>query len=40
VFVTIHPSFILRIREAADKAAERARFLDDMTKIRKLMAHH
>ena len=28
VFVTIHPSFILRIREPDDKEAERARFLD------------
>ena len=26
VFITIHPSFILRIREPHDKAAERARF--------------
>ena len=26
VFITIHPSFILRIREPEDKAAERARF--------------
>ena len=37
VFVTIHPSFILRIREAADKEAERDRFLDDMKAVRKLM---
>jgi uracil-DNA glycosylase family protein len=40
VFVTIHPSFILRIREPADKQAERARFLDDMVKIRQLMGAH
>ncbi len=38
VFVTIHPSFILRIREAADKEAERARFLKDMRAVKKLMA--
>jgi DNA polymerase len=38
VFVTIHPSFILRIREPADKQAERERFLDDMRKVKRLMA--
>jgi uracil-DNA glycosylase len=38
IFVTIHPSFILRIREAADKQAERARFLADMRAVKKLMA--
>ncbi|MER9949252.1 UdgX family uracil-DNA binding protein [Mesorhizobium sp. M0047] len=38
VFVTIHPSFILRIREPADKQAERDRFLDDMRKVKRLMA--
>ncbi|MGX9118329.1 UdgX family uracil-DNA binding protein [Mesorhizobium sp. BHbsci] len=38
VFVTIHPSFILRIREPADKQAERERFLQDMKAVRKLMA--
>jgi uracil-DNA glycosylase family protein len=38
IFVTIHPSFILRIRERADKEAERARFLDDMKAVKKLMA--
>ncbi|RUU03200.1 uracil-DNA glycosylase [Mesorhizobium sp. USDA-HM6] len=38
VFVTIHPSLILRIREPADKDAERARFLKDMLKVKKLMA--
>ncbi|TJU98252.1 MAG: uracil-DNA glycosylase [Mesorhizobium sp.] len=38
VFVTIHPSFILRIREAADKAAERERFLQDMKQVKRLMA--
>jgi uracil-DNA glycosylase len=30
VFLTIHPSFILRIREPTDKNAERQRFLADM----------
>jgi uracil-DNA glycosylase family protein len=38
VFITIHPSFILRIREPADKQAERERFLDDMRKVKRLMA--
>jgi uracil-DNA glycosylase family protein len=38
IFVTIHPSFILRIREPEDKAAERARFLKDMKAVKKLMA--
>ncbi len=37
VFLTVHPSFILRIREEADKQAERARFLADMRAVRKLM---
>ncbi|WP_352762737.1 UdgX family uracil-DNA binding protein [Mesorhizobium sp. M0189] len=38
VFVTIHPSFILRIREPADKRAERERFLQDMRAVKRLMA--
>lgn len=38
VFLTIHPSFILRIREQEDKEAERGRFLNDMRKVRQLMA--
>ncbi len=38
VFVTIHPSFILRIREPADKAAERDRFLDDIRAVKTLLA--
>ena len=37
VFLTIHPSFILRIREEADRQAERARFLADMRAVRELM---
>nr|WP_281405956.1 UdgX family uracil-DNA binding protein [Mesorhizobium sp. B2-5-3] len=38
VFITIHPSFILRIRDRADKEAERERFLDDMKQVKRLMA--
>ena len=37
VFLTIHPSFILRIPDAADKDAERRRFLQDMQAVKKLM---
>jgi uracil-DNA glycosylase len=37
VFLTVHPSFILRIRERADAAAERARFLDDIRRVKELM---
>ena len=37
IFLTIHPSFILRIRDAADKEAERGRFLDDMRAVKGLM---
>jgi uracil-DNA glycosylase family protein len=37
VFLTIHPSLILRIREPADKRAERERFLADMKAVKKLM---
>ncbi|MHB2263729.1 UdgX family uracil-DNA binding protein [Aliihoeflea sp. PC F10.4] len=38
VFITIHPSFILRIRERAEAEAERARFVADMRKVKELMA--
>ena len=38
VFLTIHPSFILRIPELADKEAERQRFLEDMLAVKNLMA--
>ncbi|MFN3765552.1 MAG: UdgX family uracil-DNA binding protein [Aliihoeflea sp.] len=38
VFITIHPSFILRIRERADAEAERARFVADMVAVKKMMA--
>ncbi|MER9390474.1 MULTISPECIES: UdgX family uracil-DNA binding protein [unclassified Mesorhizobium] len=37
VFITIHPSFILRIHEPADKEAERERFLRDMREVKRLM---
>ena len=37
VFITIHPSFILRIREPEEKQAERARFLKDVRKVAGLM---
>ncbi|MBL8578444.1 MAG: UdgX family uracil-DNA binding protein [Mesorhizobium sp.] len=37
IFLTIHPSFILRIPDANDKEAERARFLDDIREVKKLM---
>lgn len=37
VFVTVHPSFILRIRDGADKQAERAKFLRDMKAVKELM---
>ncbi|MBA3449455.1 MAG: UdgX family uracil-DNA binding protein [Pseudaminobacter sp.] len=38
IFLTIHPSYILRIRDSADKDAERARFLADMKAVKRLMA--
>ena len=38
VFITIHPSFILRIRERDEAEAERARFLKDMKAVKKLIA--
>ncbi|KQZ12683.1 DNA polymerase [Mesorhizobium sp. Root554] len=37
VFITIHPSFILRIPDPADKEAERARFMKDMKAVKALM---
>ena len=37
MFLTIHPSFILRLREPADKDAERARFLADIRQVKALM---
>jgi probable DNA metabolism protein len=38
IFLTIHPSFVLRIRDSSDKEAERERFLKDMLAVKKLMA--
>lgn len=38
VFLTIHPSFILRIPDPADKEAERERFLRDMKAVKSLLA--
>src|SRR5690606_33668564 len=38
IFLTVHPSFILRIRDATDKQAERQRFLRDMLSVKRLMA--
>lgn len=37
VFLTIHPSFLLRIPDPAEKEAERARFLADMRAVKELM---
>ena len=37
-WVTIHPSFLLRIREESDRRAERKRFVDDLKRIRKRAA--
>jgi DNA polymerase len=36
VFVTVHPSYLLRIPDEAAKQAERKRFLDDMKAVKKL----
>jgi probable DNA metabolism protein len=36
VFVTIHPSFILRLRESEDREREFAAFVADLTKARRL----
>ncbi|QPC89432.1 UdgX family uracil-DNA binding protein [Mesorhizobium sp. INR15] len=38
VFITIHPSFILRIQDLAEKETERERFLHDMKQVKRLMA--
>ena len=38
VFLTIHPSFILRIPDAAEKEAERRRFRADLVAVGRLMA--
>jgi DNA polymerase len=36
VFITVHPSYLLRIPDEAAKEAERGRFLDDMKMVKKL----
>jgi DNA polymerase len=36
VFLTVHPSYLLRIPDAAAKEAERKRFLDDIKTVKKL----
>jgi len=36
VFITVHPSYLLRIPDQATKQAARRRFLDDMKKVKKL----
>jgi uracil-DNA glycosylase len=38
VFISVHPSYLLRIRDDADKRAERKRFTADMRAIGKLLA--
>ena len=38
VFVTVHPSFLLRVPDAAAKAREYAAFVRDLKAIRALMA--
>jgi DNA polymerase len=38
VFVTVHPSFLLRVPDAAAKAREYAAFVQDLKAIRALMA--
>jgi uracil-DNA glycosylase len=38
VFVTVHPSFLLRVPDAAAKAREYAAFVQDLKAIRTLMA--
>jgi DNA polymerase len=40
VLVTIHPSYLLRIRNEADRRAEYARFVADLQRARKLAARH
>ncbi|WP_282438649.1 UdgX family uracil-DNA binding protein [Sinorhizobium psoraleae] len=40
VLVTIHPSYLLRIRDGSDAAAQRARFVEDLTKVAVYEAEH
>jgi DNA polymerase len=37
VFITVHPSYLLRLPDAASKAREYAAFVDDLRAIRALM---
>jgi DNA polymerase len=37
-WVTVHPSFLLRIRDDSDRRTERKRFVDDLKRIRKRAA--
>jgi DNA polymerase len=37
-FVTVHPSFLLRLPDEDSKAAEYARFVADLCRIRRMMA--
>jgi DNA polymerase len=38
VFITVHPSYLLRLPDEATKAAERGRFVDDMRAVGRLLA--
>ncbi|MBP1884381.1 DNA polymerase [Ensifer mexicanus] len=40
VLVTIHPSYLLRIRDGEDAAAQRARFVEDLAKVAAYEADH
>jgi DNA polymerase len=37
-FITVHPSFLLRLPDAGRKAAEYARFVDDLRAVRVLLS--
>jgi DNA polymerase len=37
-FITVHPSFLLRLPDAKQKAAEYARFIDDLRAVRRLLS--
>jgi DNA polymerase len=36
-FITVHPSFLLRLPDAAARAREHARFTDDLRRIAELV---
>ncbi len=40
VFVTVHPSYLLRLPDAATKAAEREKFTEDMRAVGRLVSAH